>query len=100
MRGINCFKTFTTTFTNFFYAIFSLALIITFTGRLVQSINAPYLIGRTRSFVTTEVNFEKITLNKVRYFLYYNKTEGAIDATEMKIKNFITEEELTKFCYS
>jgi hypothetical protein len=62
--------------------------------------NANYLVGRTRGFVTTEVNFEKITTNKVRYFLYYNNTDGAKDATEMKVKNFITETELKSFCYS
>ena len=90
MRGISCYKTFSSSFTNFFYAILNLALILIFLNRLVASINAPYLIGRTRGFVTTEVNFEKITTNKVRYFLYYNKTEGAKDATEYRIKNFIT----------
>ena len=71
-------------------AILNIALIFVFTARLIASMNAPYYIGRTRGFVTTEVNFEKITENKVRYFLYLNRTETAMDATKYKIKNFIT----------
>ena len=100
MKWIGCYKTTTRSLTTFFYAILNLALIFVFTTRLISSMNANYLIGRTRGFVTEEVNFEKITTNKVRYFLYYNKTEGAKDATDMKVKNFITESELKAFCFS
>ena len=36
-----------------------------------------YFLARTRYEVTKEIDFEEITVNEIRYFLYKNETENA-----------------------
>ena len=60
--------------------------------------SAPYYIGRTRVDITYERNFEKITENRVQYFLYLNKTEGALDASNAKVDSVLTQKFLKTFC--
>lgn len=55
-----------------------------------------YFIARIRYEVQKEVDFENILVNEIKYFLYKNETEGAVDAGD-DLNNFIVDE-LTDLC--
>lgn len=41
--------------------------------------NARFFLSRTRTDNLVEIDFEMVTVNRVRYFLYRNETESASD---------------------
>ena len=50
-------------------------------GLLIKDLQQDqYFLARTRYNVTKEIDFEQIETNEIKYFLYKNETEGAIDA--------------------
>ena len=54
---------------------------IVYYGMLIANLQKnKYVIAVTRYEVEKEVDFEAITVNEIKYFLYRNETEGAIDA--------------------
>jgi hypothetical protein len=55
-----------------------------------------FFLSRTRTDVIKEINFEEVTVNKVRYFLYRNSTEGASDISSSS--NYFIVPNVTETC--
>ena len=54
---------------------------IIYYGMLIANLQKnKYVIAVTRFHVEKVIDFEAIVVNEIKYFLYRNETEGAIDA--------------------
>ena len=90
VKAIQIYKFTSKSMTSTIMAILNVYLIFAYARRLVGSMGAPYYVGRTRVDITYERDFETITENRVQYFLYLNKTEGALDADNAQVGTVMT----------
>lgn len=70
----------------------SIAMILLYIYMFVRLQDKPYYITRARVQVTEIIEFESVKVNKLLYFLYRNRTEGASDDSSTIVTN------LTQLC--
>jgi hypothetical protein len=77
-----CFKKFTNSLTTTLIGVHAVCIILLYIFLFIKLESKPYYITRARVQVSEIVDFERVQVNKLLYFLYRNRTRGATDAGE------------------
>lgn len=76
------YKRFTNSLTTTLIGLHAVAMILLYISLFIKLESKPYFITRARVQVSEIVDFERVQVNKLLYFLYRNTTKGATDAGE------------------
>jgi len=96
VREVELYKKFTSTIATILLGTCMLFTLGVYVHQFIELNNGYFFLSRTRVEVTKEIDFEQITTNEVRYFLYRNATDGARDAGEEN--NFFIVQNVTQEC--
>ena len=89
------YKKFTNTFTSILMGVSGLCMILLYIYIFIKLEDSPFYITIARVKFIEEIDFERVQVNKLMYFLYRNTTEGATDADQ---GNQIIVEDLDSLC--
>lgn len=74
------FKKFSNTFTSLLMAFAGVITVLLYLNQFTKYLSTKYFIARARFAAYETIDFERVQVFKIAYFLYKNTTVGATDA--------------------